>query len=220
MNSKQEEILKKAHQLIRSLFEGEGTGHDWWHILRVVNMSKKLQSMTPEADAFVVELTALMHDVGDHKFHNGETEHAALLIQKYLEELEVEQEIIDQIITTVEGLSYKGANVDSSLTTIEGQIVQDADRIDAIGAIGVARTFAYGGNKNREIYNPEIQPEMHDSFDAYKKSTAPTINHFYEKLLLLKDRMNTEAAKEIAEERHVFMQQYLDQFYAEWEGEK
>ncbi|WP_439883044.1 HD domain-containing protein [Pontibacter sp. MBLB2868] len=202
---------------VRQLLTGEGSGHDWWHIQRVWNNAKSIATQEP-SDLYVVELAALLHDIGDHKFHNGDETIGPKMAKEWLEQLKVEEEVIQHVCQIIKDLSYKGAGTSSAMHSLEGRIVQDADRLDAIGAIGIARTFAYGGHKNRELHNPEINPVLHDTFEAYKASTAPTINHFYEKLLLLKDRMHTETAKKVAEERHSYMESFLAQFYREWEG--
>lgn len=215
----EQEIIEKTATHVKALLSGEGSGHDWWHIYRVWNNAKTIAA-NEHSDLFVVELAALLHDIGDHKFHNGDETVGPKMAADWLRTLHVSQETTDTIVTIIKELSFKGAGTTSEMSTIEGAIVQDADRLDAIGAIGIARTFAYGGHKNREIYNPEIAPVLHDSFEAYKSSTAPTINHFYEKLLLLKDRMHTASAKQMAEDRHRFMELYLEQFYAEWEGKR
>ena len=220
MTQREQEQIAAVESFIQKEFNGEGSGHDWWHIYRVVKNAKKLLEYFPHANAFVVEVTALVHDLGDHKLYKGEGQTARILIGNLLKEVGIEETLIEQVIETVDGLSYKGAKVDSSLKTLEGQIVQDADRLDAIGAIGVARTFAYGGHKGSLMYDPSLSPEIHESFEAYKNSQGTTINHFYEKLLLLKDLMNTEPAKELAQKRHDYMVQFLDQFYKEWEGER
>ncbi|MBC5773512.1 HD domain-containing protein [Pontibacter sp. KCTC 32443] len=213
----QQEIIDQTATHVQALLSGEGSGHDWWHILRVWNNAKTIAA-TEKADLFIVELAALLHDIGDHKFHNGDETIGPRMATEWLTQLKVEDNIIATIVAIIKELSFKGAGTTSDMSSLEGCIVQDADRLDAIGAIGIARTFAYGGHKNREIYNPHISPELHNSFEAYKSSTAPTINHFYEKLLLLKDRMHTKTARALAEQRHKFMEVYLEQFYAEWEG--
>lgn len=214
----QKEILLKTEDFIKSKFTGEGSGHDWWHIHRVRNLALNI-AKKENADLFIVELAALLHDLGDHKLHNG-IDKTSELSRKWLFEIEAEEEIINHVCQIVSDVSYKGAGVETQMKSIEGKIVQDADRLDAIGAIGIARTFAYGGSKKREIYNPDIKPELHNSFNDYKNSTAPTINHFYEKLLLLKDRLNTQTAKQIALERHNFMEEYLKKFFNEWDGKE
>ncbi len=204
---------------MKELLSGEGSGHDWWHILRVWNNAKHIAGYE-QVDTFVVELAALLHDIGDHKFYNGDASVGPRMAREWLESQLVPEEIIAHVCSIIRDLSYKGAGTSSAMPTIEGQVVQDADRLDAIGAIGVARAFAYGGHKNREMYNPAITPVLHNSFEEYKSSTAPTLNHFYEKLLLLKDRMHTETAKKLAAQRHHFMEQFLEQFYAEWNGNR
>jgi uncharacterized protein len=215
----QQQIIDKTAAHVQELLSGEGSGHDWWHILRVWNNAKTIAA-SENADLFIVELAALLHDIGDHKFHNGDETVGPRLAAEWLKQLQVQDEVIHHITTIIKELSFKGAGTTSEMQTIEGRIVQDADRLDAIGAIGIARTFAYGGHKNREMYNPGISPEMHDSFETYKNSTAPTINHFYEKLLLLKDRMHTQTAKRMAQQRHAYMETYLEHFFAEWNGLK
>lgn len=219
MKQKQKEIIAATADHIRNQLEGEGSGHDWWHIHRVRN-NAKLIAATESADLFIVELAALLHDIGDHKFHGGDDTVGPRMAAEWLQQYNLPETLIGQVTTIIKEVSFKGAGTPSEMSTIEGCIVQDADRLDAIGAIGIARTFAYGGHKNREMYNPEIKPEMHTSFETYKASTAPTINHFYEKLLLLKDRMHTQTAKSIAAKRHQYMDDFLEQFFAEWDGKR
>lgn len=215
------DIIAKTADFVRDKLEGEGSGHDWWHILRVWNMAKELTLKTVGiVDLFTVELAALLHDIADHKFHDGDTSIGPKVAREWLESVQVDEEVIQHVSEIIADLSFKGAGVETPMKTIEGEIVQDADRLDAIGALGIARAFAYGGHKSRELYNPEEQPTMHSSFEDYKKDTGHTINHFHEKLFLLKDRMNTRAAKEIAEERHKFMELYVSRFLTEWEGKK
>ena len=216
MTSEQQLIIETVAAHVRSKLEGEGSGHDWWHVLRVWNMAKHLCDKEG-ADFFVVELAALLHDIADWKFHDGDDHVGPRVAREILQEHGVESSVVDQVTTIIATMSFKGAGVQTPMETLEGKIVQDADRLDAIGAIGIARTFAYGGNKNREMYNPEQSPVMHDSKEAYFKNGSHTINHFYEKLLLLKDRMNTDAAKQIAKGRHAFMEEFLKRFYGEWE---
>lgn len=215
------DIIAKTADFVRDKLDGEGSGHDWWHILRVWNMSKELANKIEEpVDILIVELAALLHDIADHKFHNGDITVGPKVAREWLESAQVEEEAIQHVSEIITDLSFKGAGVETPMKTIEGEIVQDADRLDAIGAIGIARAFAYGGHKSRELYNPEEQPTMHSNFEDYKKDTGHTINHFYEKLFLLKDRMNTEPAKIIAEERHKYMELYVSRFLKEWEGKK
>ena len=214
---RQEMIIKLTEEHVRRKLEGEGSGHDWWHVYRVWKNAIHIGKVEG-ANLFVVELAALLHDIADWKFNNGDEEAGPRESAKWLKSLELEEEIIVQISDIIRSLSFKGANVKSPMSTLEGMIVQDADRLDAIGAIGIARTFAYGGYKGREMYNPNIKPMVHNSFEEYKNNVNPTINHFYEKLLLLKDLMNTSTAKSMAEKRHIFMEEYLSKFYNEWEG--
>ena len=171
-----------------------------------------------KADLFIVEMTALLHDVGDFKFFNGDEKAGEKVVADWLNSLELQNEIIDKIIEAVNSISFKGANVKDKTNSIEAKVVQDTDRLDALGAVGIARTFSYGGSNGRELYNPNIKPKNHKSFEEYKKNKSSSINHFYEKLLLLKDRMHTKTAKKMAEKRHHFMKKYLEQFFNEWEG--
>ncbi|MBS7566022.1 HD domain-containing protein [Mucilaginibacter sp. Bleaf8] len=194
-------------------------GHDWWHILRVWNNAKRIAQDEP-ADLLVVELAALLHDIADSKFHGGDEEIGPKTAGDFLQSQGVEKAIIHHVQQIIRHMSFKASFDAVTFHSKELEIVQDADRLDAIGAIGIARAFTYGGFKNRELYNPNIVPNLTMSKEEYKKSTAPTINHFYEKLLLLKDKMNTPTARLLAEERHRFMETYLDQFYAEWNGER
>jgi len=212
-----ESIIQETANFVRKEQEGESSGHDWWHTYRVWKLAEQI-SKSESADSFIVQLAALLHDIADHKFNNGDLKAGRSIITDHLSTLGINQDSIEFINDIVENISFKGANVEESALSIEGKIVQDADRLDAIGAVGIARAFAYGGFSNRVIYNPDIKPEIHSDFQSYRSNTAPSINHFYEKLLLLKDRMHTTSAKKIAEERHRFMEQYLNQFFNEWEG--
>ena len=210
--------IPKTAEWVRDQMEKEGS-HDWWHVYRVWQMARHLAE-GEEVDQTVVELGALLHDIADHKFHAGDTSVGPRVAAGWLEKIEVPEIIIEHVQQIIREVSFKGANVPDHVTSPETMIVQDADRLDALGAIGIARTFAYGGSKGRLLYDPDEPPVLHDNFTAYKSSTAPTINHFYEKLLLLKDRMHTEKAKAIAGQRHRFMEEYLERFYREWEGEE
>ncbi|HCI71231.1 MAG TPA: phosphohydrolase [Balneola sp.] len=213
------DYIERTAQFVQNQLEGEGSGHDWWHILRVWNMSKRLASeATDPISTLVIELAALLHDIADHKFHNGDLSVGPKVASEWLHSIKVDKEVIDHVSDIIKDLSFKGAEVATPMKTMEGKIVQDADRLDAIGAIGIARAFAYGGYKSRELYNPNIEPVSHTSFEAYRKDEGHTINHFYEKLFLLKDRMNTKSAKKIAAERHTFMKEYVDRFLQEWDG--
>ena len=210
-------IIEKTKAYVREKLEGEGTGHDWWHIVRVHDCARYIGEIE-KADLFIVELAALLHDIADWKFNEDNMHKGEELSREWLQSLAVEEHIINKVTTIIGTMSYKGGTTDATQHTIEGMVVQDADRLDAIGAIGVARAFAYGGFKSRQLYNPEVKPQEFKDFEDYKKSEGTTVNHFYEKLLLLKDLMNTETAKKVAAERHGFMEQFLEQFYREWES--
>lgn len=202
----------------KQLHDAEG-GHDWFHIERVYK-NAVLIAQEEDCDVTVVKLGALLHDIADSKFHDGDEEIGPKTARNFLESENVSEEIIEHVIQIIKNISFKGGNFEKTFSSKELEIVQDADRLDALGAIGIARTFNYGGFKNRPIYNPSISPKLNMTKEEYKKSDSPTLNHFYEKLLLLKDKMNTETGKKLAQERHRFMETFLSQFYAEWEGEK
>jgi uncharacterized protein len=212
-NSRQKEVLFQTKHYVEQYFKDESSGHDWWHIFRVHKLAHKISKMEG-GDLFLVEMAALLHDLDDWKLVNKNDDSK---ITAWLTKMKIPEEEARKIVDIIEQVSFKGAGVETRAISIEAQIVQDADRLDAIGAIGIARTFAYGGNKGRLLYHPDVKPEMHTNFEAYKKTTAPTINHFYEKLLLLKDRLNTTTAIKIAEHRHEFMEQFLQEFFNEWE---
>ncbi|WP_117879853.1 HD domain-containing protein [Aureibaculum luteum] len=217
----QNQIISKTIDFVKDKLIGAEGGHDWFHIERVYN-NAQLISKTENADSFIVALGALLHDIADAKFHDGDETIGPKVAREFLFQQNIDSTIIENVIKIIENISYKSSLSKSQnrFTSIELDIVQDADRLDAIGAIGIARCFNYGGFKNREIYNPDIAPNLNMTKEEYKNSTAPTINHFYEKLLLLKDKMNTKSGKKIAKKRHVYMLKYLDQFDAEWNGEK
>lgn len=208
------EWIARTAEYARAALGVEGTGHDWLHTERVWRVARWIAERE-KVDITVVELAALLHDIGDHKFHGGDETMGRRLAGEWLRQLEVGEDLMAQITAIVGAVSFKGALVAAPEISAEGKVVQDADRLDALGAVGIARTFAYGGARGREIYNPAIPPVLHDSFEAYKNSSAPTINHFYEKLLLLKERMWTPTARVLAEERHGFMEKFLEQFYRE-----
>ncbi len=201
----------------KTLKDAEG-GHDWFHIQRVFS-NAKLIAKGEKVDDFVVSLGALLHDIADSKFYDGDETIGPKKATEFLVSQNVDSVIIEHVVQIIKNISYKGGNVKRVFFSIELDVVQDADRLDAIGAIGIARCFNYGGFKNRALYNPEILPNLTMTKAAYKKNTAPTINHFYEKLLLLKDKMNTRTGRQLAAKRHQFMELYLKQFYAEWDGE-
>ncbi len=187
MNDKQKEIVQKTADYVKDELYGEGSGHDWWHIYRVWKNAIAISEKEEGADMFIVQLASLLHDIADWKLHDGDMEIGPQLARIWLERYKVDPEVVDHVSDIVREISFKGANVKTKITTLEGKIVQDADRLDAIGAIGIGRTFTYGGSKSRVMYDPNTKPTLHESFDAYKKSASPTINHFYEKLFLLKD---------------------------------
>lgn len=208
-------IVENIKNEIQHQFEGEATGHDWHHIMRVYNVSKFIQ-VKEGGNLEIIELAALLHDISDHKFNGGKLNEGGNVASEILKRHGASAELIEKVKYIVDNISYKGANVKAEMNSLEGQIVQDADRLDAIGAIGIARTFAYGGNRNQPIYEPSGEVVMHESFEAYANAKTSTINHFYEKLLLLKDRLNTKTGKELGEKRHQIMVDFLTEFHNEW----
>jgi uncharacterized protein len=204
---------------VKQQLENAEGGHDWFHIERVYK-NALLIAEGEDCDLNVVKLGALLHDIADSKFHGGDETVGPKTARTFLESQNVKEDIILHVIAIIENISFKGGNFEKKFNSKELEIVQDADRLDAIGAIGIARTFNYGGFKNRPLYNPNIQPNMSMNKEEYKNSESPTLNHFYEKLLLLKDKMNTETGKKIAQKRHDFMVTFLSQFYAEWDGQE
>ncbi|WP_111706790.1 HD domain-containing protein [Lutibacter citreus] len=212
-------IISNTKTFVQHTLQNAEGGHDWFHILRVWN-NAKLISKSENVDVFIVELGALLHDIADSKFHEGDETVGPKVARDFLLNEGVSEEIIINIENIIRNISFKGGNFNQEFSSPELEVLQDADRLDAIGAIGIARCFNYGGFKNRPLYNPEISPNLNMTKDEYKKSEAPTINHFYEKLLLLKDKMNTQTGKKIAEERHQYMETFLQQFYNEWDGLK
>lgn len=213
------DLINKTIAFVKEKLSDAEGGHDWFHIERVYKNALLIAKDT-SCDLVVVQLGALLHDIADSKFHNGDETIGPKTARLFLESEHVSEDIIQHVVNIIENISYKGGNFEKKFSSVELDIVQDADRLDAIGAIGVARAFNYGGFKNRVLHDPEIAPITNMSKEEYKKNNAPTINHFYEKLLLLKDKMNTETGKQIAAERHKFMELFLAQFYAEWEGVK
>jgi uncharacterized protein len=217
MNHRQ--LIADTIAFVKKELEHAEGGHDWFHIERVWK-NALLIAEGEACDLIVVELGALLHDIADSKFHGGDETVGPKMARSFLESHGVDETIIVHVVNIIDNISYKGGNFERKFNSKELAIVQDADRLDALGAIGIARCFNYGGFKNRPLYNPEISPVLNMSKDDYKKSESPTINHFYEKLLLLKDLMNTETGKQIATRRHEFMEDFLVQFYAEWNGER
>jgi len=214
------DIINKTAEFVKNRLLGEATGHDWWHVYRVWNNSKLILKNEHDADSFVVELASLLHDVSDWKFSDGDEMAGTNIARDFLSSINTDENIINHVCEIILTISFKGAGVKTPMKTLEGKIVQDADRLDALGAIGIARTFAYGAYANQEIYNPDIKPHLHNNFEEYKSQKGTSVNHFYEKLLLLVDRMNTKAAKKIALNRQKYMEDYLEQFYLEWNGVK
>jgi uncharacterized protein len=213
------DLINKTILFVKEKLENAEGGHDWFHIERVFK-NAVLISKNEVCDVTVVKLGALLHDIADSKFHDGDETVGPRIAREFLESENVDEEIIMHVVNIIENISYKGGNFEKKFSSIELDVVQDADRLDAIGAIGIARTFNYGGFKNRALYDPNIAPNSSMTKEEYKKNDSPTLNHFYEKLLLLKDKMNTQTGKQIAQERHRYMEGFLAQFYAEWEGEK
>jgi len=216
MNKDHKKLVGKTECFVKEKLNNAEGGHDWWHIDRVRKTALAIAE-GEDVNMTVLELGALLHDIADPKFYNGDEEIGPRTAVDWLKLLDLDRRMIEHIEKIIRNISYKNSLEDQSFTSKELQIIQDADRLDAIGAIGIARTFNYGGHKGFELYNPEIKPVSFKSKEDYKKSDAPTINHFYEKLLLLKDKMNTKKGKEMAEQRHDFMLKYLEQFYGEWD---
>jgi uncharacterized protein len=212
-----EAIRDRAEAFVRGRMQGDGSGHDWWHVHRVRRTALHL-ALVEGADPYVVELAALLHDVWDHKLHHGDAGVAPREVRRWLEEAGADKPTVGHVCEIVAGVSFRGAGVPTPMRTLEGAVVQDADRLDAIGAVGIGRAFAFGGSRGRPLHDPETMPEPHATFEAYSGSAGGTIHHFHEKLLLLRDRMNTRAARRVAEGRHAFMEAYLRRFHAEWEG--
>ncbi|UPT71978.1 MAG: HD domain-containing protein [Flavobacterium sp. JAD_PAG50586_2] len=212
-------LIENTISFVKQKLENAEGGHDWFHIERVYKNSL-LIAKEEDCDLTVVQLGALLHDIADSKFYDGDETVGPKTARIFLESQNVAESTIQHVINIIENISFKGGNFERKFNSIELEIVQDADRLDAIGAIGIARTFNYGGFKNRSLYNPEIAPNLKMSKEEYKNSNSPTLNHFYEKLLLLKDKMNTPTGKKIAEARHQYMEDFLSQFFAEWNGAK
>lgn len=212
-------ILTKTIAFVKETLANAEAGHDWFHIERVYKTTQHI-NISEKADPLIVALAALLHDIADSKFNGGDEEIGPQKAGDFLTSIGVASTIINEVKLIIKNLSYKASLGEITYSSKELNVVQDADRLDAIGAIGIARAFTYGGFKNRVLYNPEIKPNLQMTKEEYKNTTSPTINHFYEKLLLLKDLMKTETGKTMAQQRHDFMLLYLDQFYQEWEGEK
>lgn len=212
------ELVVQTAEYVRQTLAGDSSGHDWWHIDRVRHLALKL-AREERANCLVVELAALLHDIADWKFHGGDESAGPRAARDWLQKNHADSDLIDAVCAIIAGVSFKGAGVVTPMSTIEGKCVQDADRLDAVGAIGIARAFAFGGHFGRAMYDPEICPVHHQSFLDYQTKSGPTINHFYEKLLLLKDRMQTFTGRAIAQERHRFMETFLERFFREWNAD-
>ncbi|RED46502.1 uncharacterized protein DFQ10_101273 [Winogradskyella eximia] len=212
-------LIEDTIIFVKSKLKNAEGGHDWFHIERVYH-NTLLIAKNERVDITIVSLAALLHDIADPKFNNGDETIGPRVASEFLLKQNVSSEIIEHVTQIIDNMSFKNSfDLNPSFTSKEMEVVQDADRLDAIGAVGIARCFNYGGFKNRPLYNPEIKPNLKMTKAEYKNSEAPTINHFYEKLLLLKDQMNTKTGKRIALERHKYMQGFLKQFFAEWNGE-
>ena len=215
-----QELVEATKVFVKQQLENAEGGHDWFHTIRVFN-NAKLIAKGENVDDLVVALGALLHDIADSKFHDGDETIGPRVAREFLFEHNVDSSVIEHVVKIIENISFNNSlEAGEKFISLELQVVQDADRLDAIGAIGIARCFNYGGFKNRKMFDPDIQPNLNMTKEEYKKSKAPTINHFYEKLLLLKDKMNTKTGKRIAKERHKYMEEFLDQFYAEWDGNR
>lgn len=217
MTEEKTDLVARTEAFVRAKLEGEGTGHDWWHLHRVRNLALRLAREEGGCDLQVVELAALLHDIDDWKF-SGDEKAAGRAARAWLASIGCDAATADHVGEIADTVSFKGAGVATPMRTKEGEVVQDADRLEALGAIGIARAFAYGGSKGREMHSPDVAPQAHGSFEAYKKSAGTTVNHFHEKLLLLKDRMHTAAGRRLAEARHRYMEAFLERFHAEWDG--
>lgn len=213
------QLIEKTKAFVKAQLQGAEAGHDWFHVERVYKLAHTI-AKGENVNLLVVQLGALLHDIADAKFHGGDETIGPKVATRFLTEQQASPQLIEQVVQIICHISFKGGNQKQTYTSPELQVVQDADRLDAIGAIGIARAFNYGGHKNKLLYDPSVSPKLDMTKTEYKNSTAPTINHFYEKLLLLKNRMNTKTGRKIAEERHRFMQAFLQQFFNEWEGEK
>jgi len=208
------DIVEKTGKYVKGRLEGESSGHDWWHVLRVMRIATHITEKEG-ADLYIVQMSALLHDLDDWKF-SKDGEAGTKEAREWLESVDEDPATIEQICSIIEGISFKGAGVETPMRSLEGKVVQDADRLDAIGAVGIGRTFAYGGHKRLEMHDPNLRPRLHQSFEEYKESKSTTVNHFHEKLMLLKDRMNTETGKNMAKERHAFLELFLQRFLDEW----
>ena len=216
MNKKK--VIEEIKKYLKKNFKPDVTSHDWYHFWRVWKMAKEI-AKKEGGNLFIIESAALLHDIADYKFNKGDDKAGGKTARVLLEKLNVDKKSIEQICQIIDNVSFKGAGIKNGIKTKEGMIVQDADRLDVMGAMGIARTLAYGGFTKRELYNPEIKPKLYKTFEEYKNNRSSSINHFYEKLLLLENRLNTKTAKKIGKKRHLFMENYLKQFFKEWNVE-
>lgn len=210
-------VIQSTIEYVKTTLKDAEGGHDWWHIYRVWNNAKHI-AKNEKVDLLIVELGALLHDIADAKFHNGDEEICPQKAKTFLNSLQIDPAVVEHVEQIIRHVSFKGGHQLQHFRSPELDVVQDADRLDAMGAIGIARAFNYGGFRNRALYDPNIPPKLNMTKEEYKKSTAPTLNHFYEKLLLLKERMNTTTGRRMAKARHAFMEAFLEQFYEEWKG--
>lgn len=219
MTIQQHDLIRRTVDYIQERLQSDATGHDWWHVYRVWQLAKRLAA-SEGGDLVIIELGALLHDIADWKFHAGDDSAGPRAAREWLTQQQADHRLIDAVCHIVQHVSFKGAGVASEMESLEGKIVQDADRLDALGAVGIGRAFAYGGSRGRSMHDPLIKPTQHASFAAYQASQSTTLNHFYEKLLLLQDRLNTTTARQLAAERHRFMEAFVQRFLAEWEGQR
>lgn len=221
-NMKQDDIIQKTEEYVRKTLAGDTTGHDWWHTKRVYNVSMRIAEEETKAgariDFIVVQLAALLHDIADWKFEGGDEEACPKKAMEWLTSININKNIASHVCDIIKEIPFKGAGVSDDMSTIEGAIIQDADRLDALGAIGAARCFATGTKLGNIIHDPDIPSVMHKTAEEYKKLRSTSVNHFYEKLFLLKDRMKTNTGKRLAEERHKYMEKFIEQFQREWDG--
>jgi uncharacterized protein len=219
MKKTNEKIISETIKFVKETLSNSEGGHDWWHIYRVWRLATEI-AKEEKADMLVVELSALLHDIADAKFYKNDEEIGSKKAREFLERFDLDEKTVDHAVNITKNVSFRKEFDDQEFKSKELDIVKDADRLDAIGAMGIIRAFNYGGYKNKKIYDPEVKPNLNINKEEYISEKSPTINHFYEKLLLLKDKMRTEMGKEIAQNRHIFMEKFLEEFYGEWEGEK
>jgi uncharacterized protein len=208
-------LLKEVKSIVEEKFKSESADHDWYHIERVLKLAEYIQSKEG-GNLLLVQLAALLHDISDHKLNGGIKNDCGRVSREILSKLNADEQLVDQVCEIVDKVSFKGAGVSDVIESLELDIVRDADRLDAIGAIGIARAFHYGGKNDRSFYEPDLGPLLHTDFDSYSSDKSHTLNHFHEKLLLIKDRLRTETAKTIGEERHQLMEGFVSNFLKEW----